>query len=368
MRVAIVTDTYHPDVNGVVNTISYLEKEFDKLGLQYKIFSPGDLLNSDEKHYHFKARQFIFYNKLHFSFVLYSTLETALNAFNADVLHIVTEGPLGIHATRYAKKESIPYIASYTTDLPNYFKHYGFDILKHGLKMYLKYVHNDAYLNLVPSEFSYSQLVDMNIFNNVIWKRGIDHSNFHPEENHKLSSRKKLLYVGRIAKEKNIEVLLDMAKILNDRNFDYELIIVGLGPILEELKQKNIENVTYRGALIGEDLYRAYREADVFVFASEHETFGNVILEAMASGLPVIATNKAGVKENLRDGYNSIALSKSDPKLFANAVEEIFRDENRYYQLREQAVEFTKDKTWQHLTNELIKYYQKAQIYKENNK
>lgn len=360
MRVAIVSDTYHPDVNGVVKTISCIEKEFDQIGLLYKLFSPGNVEMSDAKHHFFKSSKFWFYNKLNFSFLTYNTFKAPLDNYKPDIIHVISEGPLGILATKYAKENKIKYVASYTTDLPNYFKYYTFDILKPALVLYLKNIHQHAFLNLVPSDYSIDQLESMGIYNNVKWQRGIDTQVFKPLENKKISKKKKLLYVGRIAKEKNIGVLIELAKLLNEIDFDFVLNFVGDGPIIDELKKDEVKNVNFLGIKRKEELSKIYRESDLFVFASEHETFGNVILEAMASGLPVVAAYKGGVRENLIDKFNGIAIYQTEAEHFKNAVIKIFKNEELYYEYSRNARAHTLGRSWRILAEELIGYYTRA--------
>ncbi len=359
MKIAIISDAYTPYTSGVVNTVERIEEEFKKRNLDYKIFAPGDETLNDKSHHFFKSVKFLFYNKMDLSFVSSSTFKEAIEVFRPDLCHIVTEGPLGVVAARYCNKFGVPYVASYTTDLFNYFKYYAIDALKPALGSYLKKVHKNAKLNLVPSKISLEQMEYIDVYNNVIWQRGIDTNLFHPCDR-EVKDRKKLLYVGRIAKEKNIEVLLEMAKIFNWQEYNFELNIVGDGPILEALKKENIENVNYLGILKGEKLAEVYRNSDAFVFASEHETFGNVILEAMASGVPVISSIEGGIIENVIDGYNGIAIVENTPTEFVKKVKELFSDMDRYWQIVENARVYTSKKTWAVLTDELLTHYRTA--------
>ncbi len=366
MKIAIISDAYTPYISGVVNTVEKIEEEFIRRKIEYKIFAPGDETLNDESHHFFKAVKFLFYNKMDLSFVSSSRFKEAIEGFKPDICHIVTEGPLGVVAARYCNKFNIPYVASYTTDLFNYFKYYAFDSLKPALGSYLKIVHKNAKLNLVPSKISLKQMEYIDVYNNVIWQRGIDTKLFHPCER-KVGERKKLLYVGRIAKEKNIEVLLEMAKILNWQEYNFELNLVGDGPILENLKKEEIENVNFLGILKGEKLAEIYRNSDAFVFASEHETFGNVILEAMASGIPVISSIEGGIIENVIDGYNGIAIVENTPTQFVKKVKELFSDMDKYWQIVENARVYIMKKTWVVLTDELLSHYEYALEQKSSN-
>ncbi|WP_459129379.1 glycosyltransferase family 4 protein [Guggenheimella bovis] len=360
MKVAVVIDTYPPDVSGVVNTVVYLEKYFEKLGLEYKLFCPGNPEENDEKHHFFKGMKFLFYDQLHFAFVIYPIFKSAIEAYKPDVVHVITEGPLGLHAQHYARDEKIPFIASYTTNLPLYAGLYTFEAMKPLMEAYVKHVHQHAVMNLVPSEHSKAQLEEMGLENNVIWKRGIDTEKYYPNPERKLEKKKNLLYVGRVALEKKIDVLIRLAELLNEKNYDFTLHIVGDGPILEDLKGKNTPNVIYHGFKRGEELYEMYRNQDVFVFSSESETYGNVIMEAMASGLPVISIFKGGVTENVKDGFNGYAIMENEAEEYVKALDKLFESEEHYWTLSKNAREYTLQRSWETLTKELLELYKEA--------
>lgn len=360
MRVAVVCDTNLPDLNGVVNTLKRMENGFDKIKLEYKVISPGNPYEIDDKHYYFKGSPFILYGKINFSFISLSDFEKALGNFIPDVIHIMTEGPIGFQARRYAKYNDIPFIASYTTDIPSYSRYYTKDLLTPIVNLYLKNFHKDAFINLVSSEYSLNQLENMGIKNNTKWKRGIDCESFRPLNDRKINDRKKLLFVGRIAIEKNIDVLMDMAKILNDENYNFELNIVGNGPMFDKLSNQNIKNVNFLGEKSGEELYSIYRESDVFVFSSEHETFGNVVLESFASGVPVIASYKGGVKENLIDGKNGLAIYETSAENFSKKVRNLFENEMKYFEMAKNARKFAEERSWDKLISDLVQNYKAA--------
>lgn len=368
MKVAIVCDTNLPDLNGVVNTLKRMEDGFEKINLEYMVISPGNPEENDDKHHYFKAAPFLLYGKINFAFILLGDFIKAIEPFNPDVIHIMTEGPIGFQARRYAKDNEIPFVASYTTDIPSYSKYYTKDLLTPIVNMYLKNFHQDAYTNLVPSQYSLDQLDEMGVTNNTKWQRGIDCTSFYPLKDKKINDRKKLLFVGRVALEKNIQVLIEMAEILNSENYDFELNIVGNGPIFDQLVSQNTSNVNLLGEKRGEELYQIYREADAFVFASEYETFGNVVLESFASGVPVIGAFKGGVRENLQDGVNGLAIHDTNPRNFADSVKLIFGDEDKYFEMSKNAREFALERSWEKLIKELVSNYESAYKSKQMEK
>jgi glycosyltransferase involved in cell wall biosynthesis len=160
------------------------------------------------------------------------------------------------------------------------------------------------------------QLQEKGFDNLAFWKRGIDPDQFSPDQRQEefrrmlgLSDEKILLYVGRISAEKELDVLMEAAEDLNRRRLKYKLVLVGDGPYRQELESREIPNVIFLGYKSGKELQCIYASSDIFVFPSSSETYGNVILEAMASGLSVVAPYAGGIKENLIDRYNGLAFA-----------------------------------------------------------
>ncbi len=357
MRIAIITDTYHPDTNNVVNTISKLKNEFDDKSIIYKIYSTGDFRKNDSKHVFFKTVKVQFYDKLNFSFILYKKFKKSLDSFNPDLIHIFSEGILGVNAAKYSKENNIPYFASYTIDLHNYSKYYPFDLSKRTKYKYIKSIHSNAYLNLVPSNYSLNQLRSIDIDKNVKWPGGIDIKLYHPIEQKTINEKKKLLYVGEISKDNNIQLILDIAKELNRIGYHFELDIVGIGPLLDKSKNQDIDNINFTGNLSKEDLALKYRQSDVLLFASEYATHGRVIIEAMASGTPVISIYKGGVKDILIDSFNGYAVYDNTPDAFVDSIKRMFKDNNLYLDMCRNSRIHTLGKDWNTSSNELIEYY-----------
>ncbi len=357
MRVAIISDTYYPDDNNVVNTISKLENEFNNMSITYRLYSPGDPNNTDDRHVFFKQAKVRFYNKLNFSFIVYKKFKKQLDAFRPDVIHIMSEGPISLLASKYAKEKKIPFVASYTIDLHNYYKHYPFDLSKRVYYKYVKAIHKSAYLNLVSSNYCIEQLESLGIDNNVKWSGGIDTKLYHPKKQKSLPETKRLLYVGKIDKDRNIETLIDIARKLSDDGYDFIFEIVGDGPMLCELEKQNVTNINWIKPIKGNELARKYRESDVFIFASEHAAYANAILEAMACGVPVIALYRGGVVDNLIDGFNGFAVEENDPELYVKLIKKLFSDEDVYLDMCRKARIHTLGSSWKFSAEKLVDYY-----------
>ncbi len=363
MRVAMISDTYYPDDNNVVNTISKLEREFNKMSIIYRLYLPGNPDNNDDQHVFFKQAKVRFYNKLNFSFIVYKKFRKKLDMFRPDVIHIMSEGPISLLASKYANERSIPFVASYNIDLHNYYKHYPFDLSRRAYYKYVKAIHKRAYINLVPSDYCLAQLESLGIENNDKWSGGIDTKLYHPKKDKKLSETKRLLYVGKISKDRNIDTLVEIANILNEDNYDFRFDIVGEGPLKSELESKKTENINWITKLNEEELAKLYRDSDVFVFASEHVAYASAVLEAMASGIPVIALYRGGVTDNIIDGFNGLAIRDKNAEMFVSKIKKMFSDEDVYFDMCRKSRIHTLGNSWNAAAEKLVDYYIKT-MYK----
>ncbi|NDL66966.1 glycosyltransferase family 4 protein [Anaerotalea alkaliphila] len=368
MRIAVITDTYHPNVNGVVKTLKRMEGYFESQGMDYRIFHPGPTREETGRSQGFFAFRLPLYPEIQCAAVPYLLFRKLVDGYRPDVLHIVTEGVLGGLALRYARERKLPYVASYTTDFSNYLEFYGLQIFTEPVKKHLEAIHKGAWTNLVPSRHSRSQLEDMGLTNLTLWGRGIETDLFRPERRDQAFRREflgegeglLLFYCGRLAREKKLDVLLDMMGELQAKGLPVRLLLAGDGPCRAELEKRNVPGTHFLGFLQGEMLARAYASSDLFVFASENETYGNVILEAFASGMPVVAAYAGGVQENLVDGRNGTAILENTGSCFARAVEGLLEDGDRRRRMGLQAREDVRDRSWEALLEELAGIYREA--------
>jgi glycosyltransferase involved in cell wall biosynthesis len=240
-----------------------------------------------------------------------------LKAFSPDVVHLVDPVILGVPGLVVSRLMKKPLISSYHTNLAMYCRHFGFSLLAEPMWQYNRLIHNQCSLTLCPSR-STARILRMRGFHNLrIWPRGVDTTLFRPERRsealraswlqHREQSENKavLLYVGRISWEKNLLLLVQAFQGMDHRNC--HLVIVGDGPARAEIQQQLVGcPVTFTGYLGGEVLATAYASADIFAFPSYTETFGQVVLEAMASGLPVVALHSEGVCDLVSDGQTGL--------------------------------------------------------------
>jgi len=377
MRVAVVTDTFFPQVNGVTKTLNRMQAYMQKNDITHKFFIP-EFQNDDEEAMErvisFKSINFFLYPELQIALPFNHVLTEELNAFEPEIIHVITQGPLGFMGLQYGLKHDIPVVASYTTDFPNYLKFYGLGLFEKPVWLYLEYFHNNALLNYVPSRYSFDQLEQHGIRNKMIWGRGIDVSRFTPQKRRSDLRRtiapggeKIMLYAGRLSKEKKVDVLIEATQMLKDEGQAVKLVLVGDGPHRQELQSLKVPEVYFAGYQSGEELQAYFASADLFVFASENETYGNVILEAMASGLPVVSVNSGGVRENLIDGTNGIAIETNKPAEFARKIQKLLSDEAAIEKLGRNAWQHAQNKDWENLFHLLYDSYLKIRLqYQES--
>lgn len=244
-----------------------------------------------------------------------------------DVVHIATEGPLGWSALRAAHELGIPVSSEFRTNFHMYSGHYGIGWLQPLVTRYLRWFHNNAGVTMVPTDGMRRELDALGFERLQVVGRGVDTVRFDPRHRSKdlraqwgaSADAPVLLCVGRLAAEKNLDVLLDAWRSVKERTPAVRLVLVGDGPLRAELTQR-CPDAIFAGQRTGEDLARHYASADLFVFPSLSETWGNVVTEAMASGLPVIAWDRAAAAELVRSGENGVRVRCGDVEGFHAAV------------------------------------------------
>lgn len=370
MRIAIFTDTYLPQVNGVARTLGKFTEYLREKEVPYKIFAPQimDFDIKDENAHTFPGYDFFLYRECKFAIPNYAAIHHVLQAFEPTIIHITTPFPIGFAGLNYIQESNTPAVASYHTNFPQYLEYYRLDFLQGVAWSFLRWFHNHFARTYCPSSETQRLLRKHGLLNLDIWSRGVSTEVFHPdnedvEMRSRMGGEKKilLLYVGRLAPEKGVDVLFKALRVLNARSGQkVHLAVVGDGPLKDELQAAAPANVSFLGYLQGTELAAAYASADIFVFPSVTETLGNVILEAMASGLPVVAPGAGGIKDNLRDRENGLECIPRNHISLAHKISLLAEDSMLRKKLAHQAHQYAKRCSWPAVFDKLLAGYQEV--------
>ena len=285
MRVLVATDAWRPQVNGVVRTYERLADEVTTIGAELAIVSPAE----------FTTVPCPTYPEIRLALPGYNYLAERMRCINPDAVHIATEGPVGWMTRSYCLGRGIPFTTSFHTRFPDYVKSRT-GIPADWTFALIRRFHNAGAGVMVASQSLAEELEGRGFDRIMPWSRGVDTDLFYPRQVRLFGEGPVFLYVGRVAIEKNITEFLDL-------ELPGKKVVVGSGPMLEQL-QVQYPDVTFTGKRVGEDLAQCYASADVFCFPSRTDTFGIVLIEAMASGLPVAAYPVTGPIDNVRDGVS----------------------------------------------------------------
>lgn len=361
LRIAIVTETWPPEINGVALSLLQLCKGLQQLGHKILLIRPEQHLSTaafrPNKECLVKAQSIPKYPGLQFGWPQYLKVSQALSAFSPSIVHIVTEGPLGLTALQAAKAQKIPISSGFHSPFQDFSRFFDLAFLLKPIQRYLCWFHNNTQLTCVPSVDTEKALREFGVTCALkVVSRGVDTQRFSPQHRSEPLRQKwgakhdstVLLYVGRLSPEKEIELIIETFYTLRKQQKKVQLVIVGDGPDLSRLKCiPGADQVIFTGSLTGDALARAYASADVFVFASQVETFGNVVLEAMASGLPVVAYDYACAQQYVVQGYSGWLSPRGQRSAFIHSIINL-PDRETLRQMGRGAVQATQHAGWQY--------------------
>jgi glycosyltransferase involved in cell wall biosynthesis len=365
MRVAVFTETFLPKIDGIVTVVCLLLDHLHKRGIDFMVVSP-DLGDIHEYRGYPVVRvpgiRFPIYPELR---VGPPTLNTyrAVRDFKPDLMHFIHPVLVGAGGILMAKYLGKPTLASFHLDIAQMASHFGLPFLNPVIWQYTKTNFNICDYTLAPSRLMQEQLTDKDFKNVGLWKRGVDAEKFHPrhrdeEMRAKLSGGQPektiLLYVGRLSQEKQIHHLRAVLEQVPNTC----LALVGDGPHREELEQYFAgTDAHFMGYMTGLELSRAYASADIFTFTSALETFGLVLVEAMAAGLPVVTTLVGGAKDVVQVGQNGYTYAVGDVGGLVAGVQAILAEPGRRDQMAGAARAFAEGQTWDAMMDEVIECY-----------
>lgn len=330
-----MTDTYIPQVNGVTTVVHRIAQSLRAAGHGVAVVAPRYPRGADDSggggrddELRVFSLPFPPYPSIRLSFPLVRHVARFLDRFSPDLVHAATEGPIGVAARRYALRRGLPFVTSYHTDFPQYARDYGLPVLTPLVWRWLVRFHRPARLIHTPGVAVRDELVRRGLSNAVVWGRGVDTTHFHPGKRDPGWRRWLgggddaviVLHVGRLAAEKNLKVLVEAwtraHRFLGPRA---TFAVAGDGPLTQYIAT-HIPFTRQLGFVDRDSLAALYASADLCVLPSRTETCGLVALEAMASGLPVIAADAGGLRESVLSDVNGMLVRPDDARGFSQAI------------------------------------------------
>ncbi|MCM3783067.1 glycosyltransferase family 1 protein [Neobacillus mesonae] len=376
MRVAIFTDTFLPEVNGVANTLGKWVEYLRSKSIPTLVFAPKhrDMLNAEGGHVErFFSLPLLFYPECKIAIPDRARIHNILSNFEPTLIHVATPAALGILGASYASKYGIPLVASYHTHFDQYLRHYRLPWMENALWKYMLWFHRNCERIYAPTLSTKKKLEEKGLKNVEIWSRGVDAEQFRPlgsaseraEQLYKHGLDPELtyfLYVGRLAPEKNIEHLIHSFAALPSRILDKSrLLIAGDGPLygLTPSVPHNLseDHIRWLGYLRGHELRNIYALSDFFLFPSTTETFGNVILEAMACGLPVIAAGAGGILDIIEHEKTGMLCPPEEASSFRNTIINLYDNPLLQEKLSDAGRRYSLSRSWLPIFEQLLDSY-----------
>ncbi|MFJ4141257.1 glycosyltransferase family 4 protein [Pseudomonas sp. NPDC089734] len=359
LHVTLITETFTPEINGVANTLGRLCDGLRLRGHRVELIRPrqGEDVGFTPADDLMLCRGWPIpgYPGLQWGQSSMHKLLRRWQRRRPDVLYIATEGPLGLSALRAARRLGIAVISGFHTNFPQYTHQYGMGFITRLLTHYLRWFHNRSRVTLVPSISQKVELERRGFERIELLSRGVDSQLFHPSRRSQALRERwglqvgdtAVLHVGRLAPEKNLALLKVSFEALKEsyprRNL--KLIIVGDGPQRATLEQQ-IPDAIFCGTQRGEELAAHYASGDLFLFPSLTETFGNVVLEALASGLGVVAYDEAAAGQHIRHGHNGALAMPGDEEAFIDAARWLLEDSEALRRVRLNARKHASRQGW----------------------
>lgn len=370
MRVAIITETFLPKVDGIVKVVCLLVDHLKRRGIEALLIAPryGDQTSYNDVPIHsLPSLSLPLYPEARLGFTTLS-LYRDLADFQPDVAHLFHPVMTGIPTMAMLKWMDVPTVASFHLDYARIANQFRVGALNLGFTRPLvdeltKRVFNWADCSLAPSKLVQQRMQRLGIKNVGLWRRGVDAGSFNPKFRSRVMREELaagnhddtiLLYVGRLSDEKQIQhIRPTLEQLPNTR-----LVLVGDGPARPALEREFADlPATFMGYLRGERLSQAYASADIFVFPSRLETFGLVVIEAMAAGLPVVASRVGGVGDIVSEGVNGYTFEPGDTAALLDGVRRITSSPDKRRWMGEQARAYAEGQAWATAMDELIDMY-----------
>jgi len=368
LRVAIFTGNYHHIRDGVSLTLNKLVSFLEEEDIPVIVFGPTadePALKHEGEFIPVPSIPMPGRSEYRLTTGFPDKAQQRLHEFDPTLIHLATPDLLGFRAMRWAQQKKIQIVASYHTHFTSYLKYYNLEILELMGWKYVEWFYSQCKHIYVPSPSMADELKEKKIGTGIrIWARGVNTELFHPrqrDEEWRLSKGfkkedKVVTFVSRLVWEKNLQTYVDVAKKLDDK---VKAMIVGDGPAMKEL-QGMLPKAHFTDFITGDELARAYASSDIFLFPSETETFGNVTLEAMSSGLPAVVADATGSKSLVESGINGYLAPPRNTDEFAKCVQKIAEDDALREKMGKTARQKAVAYSWKNVNTKLLENYQEA--------
>jgi glycosyltransferase involved in cell wall biosynthesis len=368
-RVALFAGAYNHIADGVSLTLNRLVGHLEQQNVAVRVFAP----TSDDPDIEDHAGTLVPVPSValpgrsdyRVSLGLTPSVRRELDAFDPTLYHIATPDILGRHAMHVAETTGVPIVASYHTHFSSYLKYYRLGLLEDMVWRYLRSFYEKCEQIYVPSTAMAEILRSRGITSGLrLWQRGVETDRFTPARRslawrraHGITDDEVVVaFVSRLVWEKGLDVYADVIERLERQGIPHRSLIVGDGPARDDLEDR-LDHTLFTGYLEGTDLATAYASSDVFLFPSDTETFGNVTLEAMASGLPTVCANAVGSRDLVNDGTTGLLCPPADRDAFADAVRRLIADAPTRRRMGQAARDRARDFSWPSILARMNRYY-----------
>lgn len=360
MKVAVVTESFLPGINGVTNSVLRILEHLERQGHSALVVAagPGPSEYAGATVERVRAVPLPCYRSFPVALPT-RRVERALRDFGPDVVHLASPAALGAVGAVAARKLDVPSVAVFQTDLAGFATRYHLRALAPSLWRWLRWIHNQATLTLAPSSMTAWELEQRGIRPVTIWGRGIDLDRFNPA--HRSEPLRRMLaprgetivgYVGRLAREKQVRLLAHLSDLP-----DCRLVVVGEGPAHRSLARRLRRKAHFFGFRSGGDLSRIVASLDVFVHTGANETFCQTVQEALASGVPVVTPAVGGPLDLVRHGENGWLFPPGQPRLLRSAVQSLARHPEQRHEMGRVARNSVVERSWPVICEDLLGHY-----------
>lgn len=365
LRVAFFSGTMRRGQDGVTRVLYRTIDALRDQGIESIFFSPiiPEAEDAAADMRTVPSIAFPWYPDYHIALPGYRAFESDLKQFRPDILHIHSPCPLGCAAIHWGKRNNVPVVATYHTHFASYAKYYKIKALEVFGWNYLRSLYHSCQRVYVPSLPILHELATRGLEHLAFMPHGVDAKSFSPRHRSRQwrngvapDGKKVLLYAGRLVWEKDLQTLIEMYALLKTQRSDWTLVLAGDGPVRAELASA-MPQAKFLGSLSGRALSAAYASSDILVFPSTTETFGNVVVEAMASGLPPICAAEGGAGGSVQHGINGFITSPRDPSDIARHVGLLLDDPVRLLRMGRAARAYARTQTWEGIFDRLFADY-----------